>query len=271
MNPPKEESIRAWYERTTRRSRRILLFASITALLGGIVFISTVSLKTAQFVQTTMGAVGIPTAGAIWVAVFVYVFLVPSREVSFRSQESIEKTVDILNDAVERKLGPAVKVWERLGERLEKEIQAGLVEDVKKALTEIREASGKIEKSAENSNGEIKRLADDARPALEALQKLHARIEKNIGAEFVDDVKLAVRALRDMSTPPVPAGAPGAAPGAASPGTAQPKVSEPDLEKALQIVSKKKPIPAAAKAPERDPAPVSASMPAPAAKEATHA
>ena len=91
----KPESIRQWYQRTTSKARMSLVWVSAISIVFGVLFFLYAPLKLAQFMQTANGAVTIPIAGGIWIAAFVYIFLVPSREVGFRSQESIEQTLRV--------------------------------------------------------------------------------------------------------------------------------------------------------------------------------
>jgi hypothetical protein len=98
-----EESIRHWYDRTTSRARKLLLWSSIIAVIGGVFFFSFASQKAATFIQTANGAVTIPIAGGIWIASFVYIFLVPSREVGFRSQEWIEMAVTMMQKTIDKR------------------------------------------------------------------------------------------------------------------------------------------------------------------------
>lgn len=231
------EPVRTWYDRTTRKTRTVLIWFTVTATIFTVTTYMFVSHEVNLRLQVFNGAYTLPLAALIWILAFVYIFLVPSREVGFRSQESIERTVEILDDAVEKKVGPAVEVWKRLGERIEKELEAGLVDDVKSALKELRTAAGKMEESAKDSNGEIKKFTNDAQPTFEALRRLQTRFEQEIGTGFLDDLRIAAQAMKHMSVPPA-------------------KATEPDLDKALSVISRKKT--AAALAPKKEGPPIPA-------------
>lgn len=224
-----QETIRQWYDRTTKKARSGLMWCCAISIVGGACFFAFAPLKLAQFMQTANGAVTIPIAGGIWIAAFVYIFLVPSREVGFRSQESIEQTTALLSDAVEKKIKPALEVWLRIGGRVEAELNNGLMDQIKGAVKDLREATLKITNSAENSNGEIKKFTDDAKPAIEALKNLHDKIDKGFGGDFVENLKMAVESVKQMSLPPMDPGMPAM--------SMPPK--EPKIDKALSMIARK--------------------------------
>jgi len=251
----KAESIREWYQRTTSKARMTLVWVSSVSIIFGVLFFMYAPLKLAQFMQTANGAVTIPIAGGIWIAAFVYIFLVPSREVGFRSQESIEQTVDILNEAVEKRIKPALEIWQRIGARVEGELNAGLMDQIKNSIKELREATTKITHSAENSNGEIRKFADDARPAVEALKRVQEKFDNTMNTGFLDDLQSAVASLKHLSLPAPDVNVP---------------IKEPKLDKALSVISKRptpKPVipppPLNTASPVEAPAQASATVPAP--------
>lgn len=252
----KPETIRQWYDRTTSRMRVFLTLFTAIAIVGGVVFFFLVPHAVNVKLQTFNGAITIPISALIWILAFVYIFLVPSREVGFRSQESIEQTVEILNNAVENRIKPALETWQRIGARVEGELNGGLMAEIKASVKELRDAAAKITNSAETSNGEIKKFAEDAKPALDALKRINEKIENNLGGEFVDDLRAAVASVKHMSLPPPDATGP---------------AKEPKVDKALSMISKKpapKPVipppPLVTPAAEA-PAPVAVQVPAPAA------
>lgn len=220
----KPESIRQWYNRTTSKMRVFLTIFTAIAIVGGVVFFFAVPHAVNVKLQTFNGAIVIPIAALIWILAFVYIFLVPSREVGFRSQESIEQTVDILHNAVENKIRPALETWQRIGSRVEAELNAGLMNQIKDSLKELRDATAKITNSAENSNGEIKKFADDARPAIDALKRVQEKFDTTMSSGFLDDLQAAVASMKHLSLP---------APDASVP------IKEPKLDKALSVISKK--------------------------------
>jgi len=221
-----QETIRQWYDRTTSKARMGLMWCCAISIVFGACFFAFAPLKLAQFMQTANGAVTIPIAGGIWIAAFVYIFLVPSREVGFRSQESIEQTQKILSDAVEKKINPALEIWLRIGARVELELTNGLMDQIKGTIKDLREATLKVTNSAETSNGEIKKFAADAKPALDALKGLNEKIDRNLGGDFVENLKLAIESVKQMSLPPMDPGMPVQA-------------KEPKIDKALSMISKK--------------------------------
>lgn len=215
------ETIREWYHRSTRRWRVALVYATLTAFVVAAVMFSVSSVHFLARLQTFNGAFTIPISAFIWILAFVFVFLVPSREVSFRSQESIEKMVEIADRAFVKKLEPAIEQWKKIGEIVQKELDGGLFKDLRDALKEVKDAVARVEQSASNSNGELRKFTEDAKPALETLKKIQGHIEKELGTGFLEKIRDAADAVQELR--PMPA-----------------KPTEPDLDKALQAVSKKK-------------------------------
>lgn len=191
------EGVRAWYERTTRKWRKLLFASALGAVAISILFYFGASRDTHLALQVFNGAIVIPVAAAIWIAAFVYIFLVPNREVGFRSQEAIERTVEILDDAVEKKLSPAVAAWTRIGERIEKELPA-LIQEAKETFAAARKISERLEKTA-STNEE---LAADARPAIEALRKISERFGKELENGLVEEARAAFVSIKSMAGVP---------------------------------------------------------------------
>lgn len=183
------ESIRAWYDRTTNKVRKAIVWASIIGLIFAVCFYvfapQSVNLK----LQIFNGAVTIPVAAGIWIAAFVWLFLLPSREAGFRSQEAMEETVRMLDKAIQEKIVPAIEVWQRIGLQVERDLPQFL-KDAKESVETIRDIARKNDK-----------LAEDARPALDALRRIEHRIEKELASGFVEDVRAAVDGLKDMTLP----------------------------------------------------------------------
>lgn len=146
----KQETIRAWYDRTTGRARRWILLATAVSVPGGVWFFLTVPLPVMAVLQTGNGAVTIPVFAAIWTATFIFLFLVPSREGSFRSVESVERTETLVREVVEdrapkvwdRDVKPVLDVWKKLGDRLEAKLDEEKLERLVTALESMVCAPG---------------------------------------------------------------------------------------------------------------------------------
>lgn len=190
----KAEGVRAWYDRTTRKWRKLLLVSVLGAVVISIIFYIAAPQAVHLKLQIFNGAIVIPVAAAIWIAAFVYIFLVPNREVGFRSQEAIEKTVEILNDAVDRRMAPAIATWTRIGERVEKELP-GLIQEAKEAFATTRRIADRIEKAA-NKNEE---LAAEAKPAIEALRKISERLNHEIETGLMEEARTAFVSVKSMA------------------------------------------------------------------------
>lgn len=193
-----KESIREWYDRTTRRMRRALIWASVCAAICGTLLWLLASFGTLAKIQTFQGAFSIPCVGGIWLLSFVFIFLIPSREVSFRSQEAIERTVELLESAIEGRIGPAVALWKRIGERVERELPA-FIEEARATFAGARAVIEKLEKASEQ-NG---RMAEEAKPVIDALRRIEEKVERE---GLIDELLEAARAVRALGgAPPAPA------------------------------------------------------------------
>jgi hypothetical protein len=225
----KQEPIRAWYRRSTKVARNTIYIASLVSLIVMPAVWIITPLITLQRMQTFSGGVVIPIMGGIWIFAFIFMFLVPSREASFRAQESMEKMVGLIEETVSKKVDPAVVVWKNIGERVQSELDKGLLDDLKGAVKDLREAAAKIHEG----NGEVKKFAADVKPVVKALQELHGKIEKgNVLVELVEGAR-AIRALG------------GPLPSTSSNGKAhvetEPVVENdgPKVKKALELIRKK--------------------------------
>jgi hypothetical protein len=194
---PKPEGVRAWYDRTTRKWRKLLVVAVVGAVAISLLFYFGASKETHLTLQVFNGAIVIPVAAAIWIAAFVYIFLVPNREVGFRSQEAIERTVEILDNAVEKKLSPAVAAWTRIGERVEKELPA-LIQEAKETFAAARKISERLEKTASKNE----ELAAEAKPAIEALRKISERFGKELDSGLMEEARAAFTSIKSMAGVP---------------------------------------------------------------------
>lgn len=221
---PKHETIRQWYQRTTRRARKAILYAAIASALVMAWSWSHASLNTLGRIQTFNGALTVPALAIIWTAALVFMFLRPTREAAFRSQESMDsgikslegrvdagikdfdKRVDVLtkmfSDALNNKIIPAMDCWNRVGQRIEKVVVDGLFDEMKLAMKEVKETTTRLEAKAVEGNVEIKRFVADTKPAIEALKRIHTRLDKELGDGFVDDLRSAMQSVRELGGMP---------------------------------------------------------------------
>jgi hypothetical protein len=245
-NAGKPESIRQWYERTTRNSSIWLAIATVVSLSIMTLMLLFAPLPILSRMQTGNGALTIPLVGALWIFAFIFKFLVPSREASFRAQETLEGGIDFLRKLVEEKVVPAVEVWHRVGLRVEQEYPA-VKEKVEAMVLEFKETAKKVDRAL-LENGE---LVKDARPVLQALKKLEERLDEDL----LEDVKLLVEAARRMGGMPAqvpPKAAPAApaalatptertpAPAPADPVAVVTPAKEPDLSATLSRLKDRK-------------------------------
>jgi hypothetical protein len=178
--------------------------------------------------QTASGGLVIPLIGGVWLFALIFMFLSPTREATFRSQESLDDFNVLLLEAVNKKINPAIESWKRIGEQIEQEMKNGLLDNVKKAVEEIRGAARKIE----DGNGDLKKFTEDAKPVVKALRELHEQIEKkNMLHEIVEGAK----AIRMMGSPLPPVSTSKSDSGKSE----DPEIDVPKVGKALDMVKKK--------------------------------
>lgn len=215
--PEQREGVRQWYERTTRSWRKALVWATVIAVVGAIVFWCLGSLSLFSRIQTFNGATVIPIGAGLWMASFVFIFLIPSREASFRGQEWIESFVTLAERSIREQIAPAAKVWIRFGERMEKEVPEFLKE-LRQGLETVKSSAVRIEEAVKKNE----QIAKDAKPIIEALKRIQQRLEKEIETGVIEDFRNATRAIQTL----------------AGPGALRdvPESDQPNLQRALQAL-----------------------------------
>jgi hypothetical protein len=302
MTEQTSETIRQWYFRTTRRPRKAILYASILSFVAMWISWGHMPPGVLVKIQAFNSALTLPTLAILWTSALVFMFLRPTREAAFRSQEcmdagikSLEKRVDIginemekrldnvtkiFSEALNNKIIPAMDCWNRVGQRIEKVVVDGLFDDMKEALKEIKATAKQLEAKATEGNGEIKKFVTDTAPTVEALKRIHARLDRELGDGFVEDVRSALQSVRELGgmpsmntkptvlpigpRPAVPAPIPETA-AASAPETVEikapiergPEIAPPLLDTSHPVVIEKpvpaqKPAPVPAKEPDLD-------------------
>lgn len=189
----KGESIRGWYHRTTSGARKVLLIFSAIAICAAVVLFVFAPQSLHASIQQFNGAYVIPVAGGIWILGFLYIFLIPQREVGFRSQEFIESMSNSVRETLEREIVPAVAVWKRLGEKIEAELPH-FMKKVDEGILEIQTSSKKLALAIEKNEG----LAADVKPAVEALKRIEAKFEEEIKNGFFEKANAALDSVRSL-------------------------------------------------------------------------
>jgi len=219
--PENKEGIRQWYNRTTRSWRKALLWSTVVAVIGAVAFYCLGSMAIFSKIQTFNGAMVIPIGAGLWMAAFVFIFLIPSREAGFRSQEWIEVAVAILQRTVRDEITPAARLWTRIGTRVEEEIPK-LLAEIKSGIDLAKTSAARIEEAVKKNET----LAADAKPVVEALKRIEDRFEQEIKAGLIDDIRQAAHAVKTF-----------AGPGAAK---KVPVSDQPNLGRALQALERKR-------------------------------
>lgn len=126
MNIPtkRKEGIREWYDRTTKMARKSLLIAAISLTSFSVVFYVLASQPLLTKLQTFNGAITIPGFGALWLGTFICIWMLPIREVSFRSHEAMEK-MEARADGMQDRI-------DKIMDKFEKKLDSITDEDIKK-------------------------------------------------------------------------------------------------------------------------------------------
>jgi hypothetical protein len=219
--PETREGIRQWYNRTTRTWRKALVWATAIAIVGAAVFYCLGSVNYFSRIQTFNGALTIPVGAGLWMAAFVFIFLIPSREAGFRSQEWIEIAVAILQRTVRDEITPAAQIWTRIGTRVEEELPK-LLAEIRNGIDLAKTSAARIEEAVKKNET----IAADAKPVVEALKRIEDRFEQEIKAGLIDDIRQAAHAVKDF-----------AGPGAVK---KVPASDQPNLGRALQALERKR-------------------------------
>jgi len=195
MDQPRE-GVRQWYDRTTRHWRKALVWATLVAMAGAVVFYCVGSLQVFSKIQTFNGALIIPVGAGLWMAAFVFIFLIPSREVGFRSQEWIEAAVVMLQKTIQDEIAPGARVWTRIGERIEKELPA-MIAEAREGIELVRTSARKIEEAVHKNE----KVATEVKPVVDALKRIEERIETEIKTGIIDEVRQAALAIQQFAGP----------------------------------------------------------------------
>ena len=186
--PPKPESIREWYKRSTGWASKVIFFITMCSFITMGIMQAFASLPTLQRLQTFNGALTIPLIGGVWIFGFIFMFLVPSREASFRGQESLEEMGDTVKKGVE--------IWTRIGLRLEQELPSMLAK-VNETHEQLASVARKLE-AAVDKNGQF---VEEARPAVEALKRIEARFESEIKTGLFEEIRAAADGVKTFAVP----------------------------------------------------------------------
>lgn len=168
---PQEDSLRSWYTRKTRTAFRALIGATLITITAAVLLWVMADLPFLSRMQTFNGAIVIPAAGGIWIASFMYIWLIPMRELSFRGQESLDRTEERMKQALEEKLLPAAEVWTRIGKRVEEELLPRVEKVVKEAELRMGPTAESVRRLENTAEGKLGLLVTDVRAAADSVKK----------------------------------------------------------------------------------------------------
>jgi hypothetical protein len=126
------ESIRSWYRRTTRAALIALVWSAIAAGILSVAAFFFMPQDAIVKVQTFNGAFTVPVFGGLWIASFIFLWLNPSREVMFRSQEGMDRMEARFDDRLVR--------LDRVISYLEQAVDKDVLGKVERGITSIEGA-----------------------------------------------------------------------------------------------------------------------------------
>ena len=194
--PPKPESIREWYKRSTGWAGKVIVMVTLCSFVTMGIMWAFASLPVLQRIQTFNGALTIPLIGGVWIFGFIFMFLVPSREASFRGQESLEEMGEMVRKAVVEKAGPAIEIWTRIGARVEQELPSMLAK-----MSDTHEQLGIVAKKLETAVDKNGQFVEEARPAVEALKRIESRLESEIKTGLFEEIRAAADGVKTFAVP----------------------------------------------------------------------
>lgn len=188
--PAKKETIREWYARSTGWAGKVIVFVTLCSFVTMGIMWAMASLPALQRIQTFNGALTIPLIGGVWIFGFIFMFLVPSREASFRGQESLEEMGEIVKTMVNEKMAPVIEIWSRIGSRIESEFPA-MLQKANATLDEVAAAAKRIDKAGEDMG--------DMKSAIEAFRRLEDRLEAEIKTGLIEDIRTAAKGVKSFT------------------------------------------------------------------------
>ena len=141
------ESVREWYERTTRTKIRLVTTAVVVSALAALILWVWLPADTILKLQVFNGAVTIPIGALIWIAAFMLIWMIPIREVSFRTLEATNEMQQSVIDffegkaqkLIEDEIRPTLEIWRNLGKRLEEQLDKKTLDELKESIRSIAE------------------------------------------------------------------------------------------------------------------------------------
>lgn len=203
-----QESIRSWWTKKTKKVGRMILVSSIISMIGALMFFRYAPAEIVSRIQAFNGAMTIPVAGAIWLAAFVFQFLIPSREVAFRSQETLERTekrlaesLGALNSFMKDQAVPAVEACRHMAHLFETQY----FKDIQSTIYVCQYAAKNAVETAKKTETMAVEIHRDALPAIASAARILATLEKALDGGILDRLNQAVETASTLG--PVKGGA----------------------------------------------------------------
>lgn len=226
-SPKHEFAIREWWTRKTKKVSRYILVSSIVSMIASILFFEFASPALIARIQIFNGAMTLPVGGAIWIAAFIFQFLIPSREVAFRSQETLERTelrvkqsLDMFEKFMQEEAVPSIQLLRKTVEAFETKY----AKNIESTIYVCQNAAKNAVETAQRTEVMAQDIHREVLPVLASAARVIEKIDGGLNGGLLGSLSLLVN-----GTAP---GAPGAIPGNGA-------SSVPDLNRALTTLSKK--------------------------------
>lgn len=185
--------LREWYTNKTKTAFRALIGASLLTGTGAVLLWILAELPFLTHMQTFNGAIVIPAAGGIWIAAFMYIWLIPMRELSFRGQESLDRTEKRFKEALDDKILPAVEVWTRIGKNVEETILPKLEKAIDETRARVGPAYESVRRLENAAVGNLGVLTSDVRAAAKSVLKFFSPDGKEADLDAAVDLMMKGR------------------------------------------------------------------------------
>ena len=101
----------------------------------------------------------------------MYIWLIPMRELSFRGQESLDRTEKRFKEALDDKILPAVEVWMRIGKKVDEVILPKLEKAIDETQARVGPAGESVRRLENAVVGNLGVLTSDVRASAKAVLK----------------------------------------------------------------------------------------------------
>lgn len=202
INVPKHElHIREWWTRKTKKVSRYILISSIVSLIASMLFFEYAPPALIARIQIFNGAMTLPVGGAIWIAAFIFQFLIPSREVAFRSQETLERTELRVKESLEKfdkfmteEAGPAIQLLRKTVEAFETRYS----KNIETTVDACQDAARDAVETAQRTETMARELHREALPMIQTAARVIEKVDKALNGGLLAQIGLLAKGAQTM-------------------------------------------------------------------------